>query len=46
MLQISPWQVRRWAQERHIPAIKLGRFWRFRRSALEDWIAAQERPAR
>lgn len=47
VLQISPYMVRQWARERKIPAIRLGqRFWRFRRSSLEVWIAEQERAAR
>lgn len=46
-LQVSPYMVRQWAREAKIPAIRLGqRFWRFRRSALDAWIAEQERPAR
>jgi excisionase family DNA binding protein len=46
MLNVSAWQIRDWAKKRVIPALKLGKFWRFRRSALEQWMEAQERPAR
>jgi excisionase family DNA binding protein len=47
LLQISGKTLRQWAREAKIPAIKLGpRHWRFRRSALLEWAAEQERPAR
>lgn len=46
LLQISPYQVRKWAREREIPALHLGRLWRFRRSSLLAWIAERERVAR
>lgn len=43
LLQVSPYTVRQWARERKIPAIRLGdRYWRFRRSALDAWLAEQE----
>lgn len=46
-LQVSVYMVRQWARERKIPAIRLGaRYWRFRRSSLDAWIADQERAAR
>lgn len=46
MLKLSAYKVRQLARERKIPAIRLGQFWRFRRSSLEAWLAEQERPAR
>ena len=47
VLQISAYTLRQWARERKIPAIRMGeRFWRFRRSSLDAWIADQERAAR
>lgn len=47
VLQVSTYLVRQWARERAIPAIRLGgRYWRFRRSSLDAWIAEQERSAR
>lgn len=47
ILGVSVKLVRQWANERKIPAIRLGeRFWRFRESSLRDWLGEQERPAR
>jgi len=47
LLQVSAYMVRQWARERKIPAIRLGeRYWRFRRSSLDAWLAEQERAAR
>lgn len=47
VLQVSAYVVRQWARERRIPAVRLGqRYWRFRRSSLDAWIADQERAAR
>jgi len=35
------------AQEARIPSFKVGRQWRFRKSALEEWVREQEqRPSR
>ncbi len=47
LLQISAYMVRQWARERKIPAIRLGeRYWRFRRSSLDAWLAEQEQGVR
>jgi excisionase family DNA binding protein len=46
LLGLSAYTVRQFARDRRIPAIRLGRFWRFRRSSLEHWIAEQERAPR
>ena len=43
VLKISAYTVRQRARRREIPAIRLGKFWRFRRSSLDAWIAEQER---
>lgn len=45
-LGVSAYTVRQWARERRIPAIRLGRYWRFRQSSLDAWIRAQERAGR
>jgi excisionase family DNA binding protein len=45
-LGVSAYTVRQWARERRIPAIRLGRYWRFRQSSLDAWIQAQERGGR
>jgi excisionase family DNA binding protein len=31
-----------WAECREIPAIKVGRQWRFRQSELADWLQSQD----
>jgi excisionase family DNA binding protein len=46
VLRISAYTVRQRARRREIPAIRLGKFWRFRRSSLDAWIAEQERRQR
>lgn len=46
VLRLHPSEVRRMARDREIPAIRLGRFWRFRRSSIEAWLAERERGAR
>jgi excisionase family DNA binding protein len=45
-LQLSAYTIRQWAKDRKIPAIRLGRYWRFRESSLDAWIDEQERAAR
>lgn len=30
--------VRNWIKKTDIPAHKIGKFWRFKRSELDDWI--------
>lgn len=46
-LQVSAYTIRGWARDRKIPAIRMGeRYWRFRRSSLDAWIADQERTTR
>lgn len=46
LLKVSAYTIRQWARDRHIPAIRLGRYWRFRRSSLDAWLAENERAAR
>ncbi len=40
-LRLKPQTIYKWAQERRIPAVKLGKEWRFRRSVLDRWLDAQ-----
>jgi len=40
-LRLKPQTIYKWAQERRIPAIKLGKEWRFRRSILDRWLDEQ-----
>lgn len=37
-LRLTPQTIYKWAQEKRIPAVKLGKEWRFRRSILDRWI--------
>jgi len=37
-LKLKPQTVYKWAQEQQIPAAKLGKEWRFRKSILDEWI--------
>jgi len=40
-LRLTPQTIYRWAQEKRIPAVKLGKEWRFRRSIIDQWLDAQ-----
>ena len=40
-LRLKPQTIYKWAQERRIPAVKLGKEWRFRRSILDRWLNEQ-----
>jgi excisionase family DNA binding protein len=40
-LRLTPQTIYRWAQEKRIPAVKLGKEWRFRRSIIDAWLDAQ-----
>lgn len=46
LLGLAPDTVRLWARQRRLPAVKLGKLWKFRESALRAWIESQERAAR
>jgi len=37
-LGVSSRTVRLWAELHEIPALRIGRQWRFRRSELNDWL--------
>ncbi len=37
-LQLKPSTIYAWAQGEKIPAFKIGRTWRFRRSDLDAWL--------
>lgn len=37
-LKLKPQTIYTWAQERKIPAAKLGKEWRFKRSIIDRWI--------
>ena len=37
-LKLKPQTVYTWAQEKKMPAVKLGKEWRFKKSVLDAWI--------
>jgi len=37
-LKLKPQTIYTWAQEKRIPAAKLGKEWRFKRSILNQWF--------
>ncbi len=39
-LKLKPQTIYTWAQENRIPAAKLGKEWRFRKSILDKWFAS------
>ena len=40
-LRLKPQTIYKWAQEKRIPAAKLGKEWRFRRSIIDLWLDEQ-----
>jgi excisionase family DNA binding protein len=40
-LKLKPQTIYTWAQEKKIPAAKLGKEWRFRKSIIDEWILMQ-----
>jgi len=43
---LHPKTVQRMARRGEIPAFRIGRYWRFRASELDRWLALQSRQAR
>ncbi len=37
-LKLKPQTIYTWAQEKRIPAAKLGKEWRFKRSIIDEWF--------
>jgi excisionase family DNA binding protein len=37
-LKVKPQTIYTWAQEKKIPAVKLGKEWRFKRSVIDEWF--------
>lgn len=37
-LKVEESTVYTWARKRNIPAIKIGRFWRFRKEDIDRWL--------
>jgi excisionase family DNA binding protein len=44
-MKMHPKTLAKMAREGQIPAIRLGKHWRFRKSWLEAWIGSQLNPA-
>ena len=44
MLIVPPYTVRQWAREGRLPALRLGKYWRFRESSIRQWLADEEKP--
>jgi excisionase family DNA binding protein len=40
-LRLTPQTSYKWAQEKRIPAAKLGKEWRFRKSIIDRWLDEQ-----
>ena len=40
-LRLTPQTIYKWAQEKRIPAVKLGKEWRFRKSIIDRWFDEQ-----
>ncbi|SYZ72265.1 DNA-binding protein/PTS system, IIA component (fragment) [Candidatus Zixiibacteriota bacterium] len=39
-LKVTPQTIYVWAQEKRIPAAKLGKEWRFKKSIIDKWFAS------
>ena len=37
-LRLTPQTIYTWAQEKKIPAVKLGKEWRFKKSIIDKWF--------
>lgn len=37
-LKLKPQTIYTWAQEKKIPAAKIGKEWRFKKSIIEEWF--------
>ena len=40
-LQVKPLTIYQWAREDKIPAIKIGRIWRFKKEAIDAYLEEQ-----
>lgn len=41
-LRVHVKTLQRFARERRVPCVRMGKYWRFRLSALDAWVAAQQ----
>jgi len=37
-LKVSPWTIYRFVREGRLPCYRLGHQWRFRKSAIDEWL--------
>lgn len=42
LFKVTPQQIRSLARAKKLPAIRLGKLWRFERSAILAWASAQK----
>lgn len=41
-LRIHPKTLQKLAREQKVPCVQMGKYWRFRLSALDHWVGAQQ----
>jgi PTS system nitrogen regulatory IIA component len=41
-LHMNPMTVYAWVKDGRIPAFKIGRVWRFRKTEIEEWLRKQK----
>ena len=41
-LNIKPVTLRKWVKDKSVPAHKIGKQWKFKRSELEEWVKSGE----
>ena len=41
-LNINPVTLRKWVKDKSVPAHKIGKQWKFKRSELEEWVKSGE----
>jgi excisionase family DNA binding protein len=46
ILRVNPKVLERWAKAGEGPALKVGKFWRYRASALESWVESNPTSSR
>ena len=46
LLKIHPKTLQRMARRGEVPAVRIGRYWRFRASQLDSWVQSQVNSSR
>ena len=44
-LNVNISTVYQWSQQGQVPAMKIGKMWRYRRAEIEDWLNQSRSPA-